>query len=645
MRGVSILFRFEITAMLLKIKKKERKGDYSTDPGWFVRWHKLVKPTTLIWGGLAITVISFTPLAFVSLNSDLLERPCHDPVIGGLNNNIVRGIYTSVAVSTLPFVILLVLVTRRISRHPNDGLHLSTEFRLTSLFIFVTSIFIGGPFAVTGDLKVILIGAMVLVPLVFGTNTVFPLVLSFKKLSGSLAKLAALDGVSTFEELLANPLAREALAKFLATEFSSENLMLWRHIGKFKKQLPRKRIANGDRATFVAQVGKVEAIMQQFVGNSAPFQVNLSAIMVEHVEQSLARLQTIVSQTGPQGERMAMAASNVDGAAPDLVLPDEDQDSSDGSVASDRTLRPSESGSSGAISKTSSGKGLADNFFGDDAGIEQAPQTSVAQLSRGQSNKSREFGAPGSGDSTANESERELDSLDITVMATSRRTTSEVDGNKGRLTPSAAMRGKAYHHPDWSRSSIGSDREGRGRVPSSLVAKIDLLFDGDDNDKADKIEVVDPSHRTDGTISGEGLYLLGMLFDDISRGVEQMMKQDSFRRFLACSFYQELCDKLNAFKQRGQVQHTTSSDSHSGSDTSLSLQTHSHLSAGGKTRKSRSKSKKKHVRSRTMSQTGVLGRPQLNAGPALFEQDGPSLFAPSARSRRAKAGNSNNMMH
>lgn len=279
-----LYFTFNLTQQRLenrKIDEEVKAGKPPSDPltvkrYFFIKHRHLIRSPFLIKFLGSISVVMMLPCAILSATNKEIA------ITTGDSCNRAWGDYV-LASYMLVFLVIFIFFAYTL-RGAHDGFYIRQELKLTGT-LSIPTVFVWLLFNNVGVFKTI-------------NNTVFPFsTLSFTA-CGCLAlifstlwplfrsifqppvlhRLDIANDLGTLEGILRDEEGHRSFQKFLTKEFSVENILFWREIEEFRKQQFESLNSREFNATERAQ-----AIMQEYIVEDSPFQVNLPGEVVQNL--------------------------------------------------------------------------------------------------------------------------------------------------------------------------------------------------------------------------------------------------------------------------------------------------------------------------------------------------------------------------
>lgn len=327
-RKVVLLFRYEIQDALET--SKAESGIISLDErNIFVRYRQILRPRSQNW--LMLLLVAFTGipniLAAAILNEEASE-PCTTDIISE-NYLLLTLILISYILYFIPMMGCSVWSTRRLKKFPNDNWKMGEESTYTSLMAIVAGIccistLIAVP-TFDGLLFVLFSFSIVMQSL----NFLMPLQLH-RRTVGQLAHMD-ISKLTSLHRLLQDADFLAGFDSFLRKEFSSENLFFWQSVHKlrqkYKPLLPEGMNSEESGFSSAPSLGmsisglsttspseihckllvdaaeECRRLGKQCIGDSAPWQINISGFTEQDMEKAIRDVdEIIVSDGSAKGE-------------------------------------------------------------------------------------------------------------------------------------------------------------------------------------------------------------------------------------------------------------------------------------------------------------------------------------------------------
>lgn len=295
LQKVILLWRCEIQDAL------DHKSSLSIEKNIFVRFRQLLLPRTqaLIVLVIFLYCASYNVILLI-VYRDLAVQPCLTDQIR--DNHLVLAEIILCWVTFLPVITFSTWSMQRLQKFPGDNWKVYLEARVVTPYTMIAAltcliVLIVIP-TVDGILFVHFVGPVV--------GSVFHFVLPLYLHRQMLAQLSRMDmnSLTSFEKLLENEEFLQAFSNFLKKEFSSENLFFWREVQHLKHKygalLPEAQrpleydpMPDGPEELALwlkTAATKLEHLGTQFVGPTAPWQINISGFTAQDLEQALQKL-------------------------------------------------------------------------------------------------------------------------------------------------------------------------------------------------------------------------------------------------------------------------------------------------------------------------------------------------------------------
>lgn len=302
LKRVILLFRYEIQAELNR-SKAESSIPTLDEKNLFVRYRRILKPSTQTWAMVWITVIlGAGHMTVLGVYNEHALEPCIDDLF--VENNLLLGSISWTWIVSGPMLVVSVWASYNLKKFPLDNWKMGKENSIQSLLTVVAAtacaITLGVIPHFEGILWVLYAGSI-------SVNLLqFWLPVSLHR--DTIKQLATLDlkTLSSFDHLLLNEDFLDAFGTFLKKEFSSENLFFWLEVNRLQHQfgalLPAdqrppnfQEVVVLDRAKLSSDAAHAcSALGRRCVGENAPCQLNISGFTEETLERDLASLNEMI---------------------------------------------------------------------------------------------------------------------------------------------------------------------------------------------------------------------------------------------------------------------------------------------------------------------------------------------------------------
>lgn len=310
-KTVFLLFRYEIQAALKKSKEESNMIAFD-EKNFFVRHRTVLRAKTQAWIMLGVGLyIGLGNMIVLGIFWDTALEPCAHAIFW--ENSLSLGCVVFAWITSAPMMVMLTISSVRLRKFPNDNWQMGTECTFINVFstIGASSCAIALITVPTFDgvLWVLFFGGLM--------SNFFQLAVPFALHRRTLAQLAKLDlkTCTSLDHLLQNTEFLESFGSFLRKEFSSENLFFWLEVKRLQTEYAslfttdqHEADASESHTNLLLQAAaNCRVLGSRCIGDSAPWQLNISGFAAQELEKSLRTLQMYAASGSTQGLDIAVA--------------------------------------------------------------------------------------------------------------------------------------------------------------------------------------------------------------------------------------------------------------------------------------------------------------------------------------------------